>query len=33
MFVIKFQKTFRSTLMADDNHTAGYQSNLQFIDG
>ena len=32
MFVIKFQRTFRSTLMADDNHTAGYQSNLQFID-
>ena len=32
MFVIKFQRTFRWTLMADDNHMAGYQSNLHFID-
>ena len=25
-------KTIRWTLIADDNHMAGYQSNLQFID-
>ena len=32
MFVIKFQRTFRWTLMTDDDHMAGYQSHLQFID-
>ena len=25
-------KTFRSTLIADDNYTVGYRSNLQCID-
>ena len=30
--VLYICKTFRSTLIADDNYTTGYQSNLQFID-
>ena len=27
-----FCKTLRWTLIADDNHTAGYRSSLQFFD-
>ena len=30
--VLYFVQDFRWTLIADDNHTARYWSNLQFID-